>query len=258
MKVLILGCGWVGEAFAEHMQAKGAELWVTSRTAEKADCFIKRGYQSFVLDFDTQSDAVGLSRDFDIVMNSVPATSKYSLEQLDNRFTNLRKLLEGITYRKHIFLSSIGVYPDTDAFIDEHWGDNMNPRLRCAEILMSELPNTLIYRLGGLFGKNRIFAKYFSNRVCRTGGQLANFVHVEDVVQLLDLGFAHLQIDEIYNVVCPKYPYKEDVVRASAERYGYDLPSAFEPADCFQKKVLSTKIQSALNYDFIYSSPLDF
>lgn len=258
MKVLILGCGWVGESFAEHMQAKGAELWVTCRTPEKVKDFKDRGYHACLLDFDEQDEGMDLPLEFDFVLNSVPATAKYSVDVLENRFRNLKKLLHHISYRKHIFLSSIGVYPDCDAVMDENYTQHLNPRLRDAEVLLSNLPNTLIYRLGGLFGKNRIFAKYFSNKVCSTGAQLANFVHVDDVLKLLDLGFTHLDGGEIYNIVCPQHPTKEDVVCASAAKYGYDLPSAFEPADSFQKKVLSTKISTALSYSFIYPSPLDF
>src|SRR5690606_19946753 len=198
----------------------------TCRTPEKVKDFKDRGYHACLLDFDEQDEGMDLPLEFDFVLNSVPATAKYSMEGLENSFRNLKNLLHHISYRKHIFLSSIGVYPDCDAVMDQNYTQRLTPKLRDAELLVSTLSNTSIYRLGGLFGKNRIFHKYFSNKVCRTGAQLANFVQIDDVVQLLDLGFTHLDGGEIYNLVCRLLPAKKDVVRASAGQYGLDLPSA--------------------------------
>lgn len=240
------------------MASQGADLWLTTTSSDKAVRLEQLGYQVQVVDFDRELVPWTWPTSFDYVLTSVPATSKFPQDVLEQRFMNVRKLLQRITYRKHIFLSSVGVYPDRDGVIDEHYAIDLNPRLLFAEELLKSLPHTLIFRLGGLFGKNRIFAKYFANRVCATGDQLANFVHLDDVVALLDLGFAHLEGGEVYNIVSPEYPTKEEVVRASTQKYGYDLPIAFEPKDNFQKKVLSTKIVAALNYSFIYSSPLDF
>lgn len=216
------------------------------------------GYQVQVVDFDRELEPWALPTSFDYVLTSVPATSKFSQDVLEQRFTNVQKLLQRITYRKHIFLSSVGVYPDRDGVMDEHYAIGLNSRLLFAEELLKSLPHTLIFRLGGLFGKSRIFAKYFANRVCTTGDQLANFVHLDDVVALLDLGFVHMEGGEVYNVVSPEHPTKEEVVRASAQKYGYDLPTAFEPDNSFQKIILSKKIIDQLGYQFQFSSPLDF
>ena len=240
------------------MASQGAELWLTTTSSDKAMRLERLGYQVQVVDFDRELEQWALPISFDYVLTSVPATSKFPQDVLEQRFTNVRKLLQRITYRKHIFLSSVGVYPDCDGVMDERYAVDLNPRLLLAEELLKSLPYTLIFRLGGLFGKNRIFAKYFANKVCTTGDQLANFVHLDDVIALLELGFAHLEGGEVYNIVSPEHPTKEEVVRASTQKYGYDLPTAFEPADSFQKKVLPTKIAAALNYPFIYPSPLDF
>ncbi|HMR19414.1 MAG TPA: NAD-dependent epimerase/dehydratase family protein [Sphingobacterium sp.] len=259
MKILILGCGWVGEEFAQKMAQEGAELWVTTTSSDdKAARLEKLGYHVQCVDFDCEPDILALPTSFDYVLTSIPATSRHSVEVLSKRFVRVRALIDALTYRKHIFLSSVGIYPDQNGVFDERYTVELNDRLHDAEQIMQASPNTVIYRLGGLFGKNRVFARYFANKICTTGDQLANFVHVDDVVQLIYLGFHDLYETGIYNVVCPLHPRKKDVILASALKYHCDMPSQFEPKDNFQKKVVSDKIIGALNYRFKFASPLDF
>lgn len=258
VKILILGCGWVGEEFAQQMASQGAELWLTTTSSDKAMRLEQLGDQVQVVDFDRDPEPWTLPTSFDYVLTSVPATSKHSAELLSNRFARVRDLLQKLRYRKHIFLSSVGIYPDRDGLFDEECTEGLNERLYDAERALQDLPDTIIYRLGGLFGKNRVFAKYFANKICTTGGQPANFVHLDDVVVLLELGFERLAEAGIYNIVCPGHPSKEEVVRASAQKYGYDLPFVFEPNNSFQKIVLSKKLIDQLGYQFQFSSPLEF
>ncbi len=127
-----------------------------------------------------------------------------------------------------------------------------------AEEYMLELANTVVYRLGGLFGKNRVFAKYFSERICTTGEQPANFVHIEDVVALLEATTNRTLKHTVYNVVAPLHPKKKDVILASAKKYGYALPLAFEAAETTQKIVSGELLQEELDYQFVLPDPLQF
>lgn len=259
-RVLILGCGWVGEEFANAMKLRGNEVWVTTTTEEKKLRLSEQGFQSVLLDFDSKVvlDGFDIPITFDFVLNSIPASSRNSQEVLLERFNCIKLLLEQLTFRKHIYLSSIGIYPDADGLFDENWQDHLDERLLLAEQTMQQADNTLIYRLGGLFGKSRIFAKYFSGKVCRTGNQPANFVHLADVVKLLVLGFERLRVGEIFNIVAPEHPKKKAVILASAAKYGYAGPSAFESTFNFQKIVSGQKIIDELQYHYKYPSPLKF
>lgn len=259
-RVLILGCGFVGEEFAGAMKLRGYEVWVTTTSEEKRLQLSEQGFQAALLDLDAEVglDASGLPIEFDFVLNSIPASSRNSEEVLTKRFDILKRLLESLNYRKHIYLSSIGIYPDMDGLFDECWLDNLDNRLLFAEQLMQQLDNTLIYRLGGLFGKSRIFAKYFSGKVCQTGNQPANFVHLADVVNLLVLGFEKLEPGEVFNIVAPEHPKKKAVILASASKYGYAGPSSFESGLNVQKVVSGQKIIDQLQYRYRYPSPLKF
>ncbi|MBL1408672.1 Rossmann-fold NAD(P)-binding domain-containing protein [Sphingobacterium faecale] len=258
-RILILGGGWVGQDVAELMYEAGYEVWISTTSLDKVTLFESLGYHGVRIDFDGEfKGKIAFPDSFDFVLNSVPATSRNTTEVLDNRFRNVEWLLQRIVFKKHIFLSSIGVYPDKDGLYDEEWNGELDGRLLGAERIMMELPATLIYRLGGLFGKERIFAKYFSGRVCQSGEQPANFVHLEDVKALIKQGFLSSVTSGIYNIVAPEHPTKREVILASASKYGLPLPSGFDPVASYQKVVSGQKIIDRLEYSYKYRSPLYF
>lgn len=257
-RILILGCGWVGEELALSMLAKGGDVWVTTTTERKVERFTALGLKALLVNFDKEINHPALNGYFDYVLNSVPASSRHRQEEIANRFKNVRQLLKGLEFSKQIFLSSVGIYPDSDGVFDEAWQGPQNEKLALAENEMSTVVNTMIYRLGGLFGKERIFAKYFSGKICNTGSQPSNFVHITDVVALVELGFLKAKTGEKYNIVAPEHPTKREVIMASAQKFGFDLPLAFENTICFQKLVIGSKIVEQLDYTFTYSSPLLF
>lgn len=257
--ILILGCGWVGEEFAMAMLDKGFSVYASTTSQEKCTRLKDMGIKSFVHDFDLNSEPIAsLPTNFDYVLTSIPATSKLSLDQINYRFANIQSFFNIISFTKHIYLSSIGVYPNIDGYFTEDYELVANERLHGAEIMMLELEKTSVYRLGGLFGKKRIFAKYFENRVCTTGDQLANFIHLDDVIALIYNGFLRDIQFPIYNIVAPEHPTKKEVILASAIKYGFYLPSAWEPEDSFQKRVDGAKIIEELNYCFSYPNPINF
>ena len=259
--LLILGCGWVGEELAQQYLKKGWQVWATTTSQEKYHRLIGDGIFAYTHNFDTDLNLdLPVDITFDAVVTSIPATQRQTIEEIRHRFYHVFNVLSAINYSKHIYLSSVGVYPDEDGVFDETYAneDRMNAKLRLAEKQMMSLPYTLTFRLGGLFGKKRIFGKYFENKVVTTGDQPANFVHLDDVVSLLSLAIAGDIPVGYYNVVAPEHPSKKEVILKSAEKYMYDYPSAFTPQDSFQKIVRGEKLATLFNYAFKYPSPLDF
>ncbi|WET67455.1 GDP-L-fucose synthase [Sphingobacterium sp.] len=262
MRILILGCGWLAESFAIHMKHQGHEVWASTTTSEKYHRLKADGIFSFILDFDYENfpAQVVLPTQFDFVLNSIPASQKNSVAILENRFSNIKSFYAHMTWKKQVFLSSIGIYPDKDGVFDESYADTteLSSKLLLAEASMLGLADTIIYRLAGLFGKNRVFAKYFAERICTTGEQPANFVHIDDVIRLLEAASCNALKYTVYNVVAPLHPKKKDVILASAKKYGYALPLAFEAADATQKIVSGRLLLEELDYQFVLPDPLQF
>ena len=259
--LLILGCGWVGEELAHQLKRKGWNVWVTTTTEEKYHRLKNDGIFAYIHNFDRDLDVdLPIDVSFDAVVNSIPATQRNSEGEIEHRFSYVFRTLCSINYKQHIFLSSVGVYPDLDDTFFESYADEeqMSPKLRLAETKMMSLPATSTFRLGGLFGKNRVFGKYFQDKVVSIGDQPANFIHLDDVVGIIEKAIeTKLQIG-YYNLVAPEHPSKKDVILKSAQKYMYSYPTSFEPSHSFQKIVNGDKISKLLNYEFKYPSPLDF
>jgi len=251
----------VGQSAAAKWLGDGHEVWASTTTLEKYHRLQDDGIFAFQYDFDTHDLPVeSMPTVFDFILVSIPATNRHTVEVLRARFERVHTFLNRLQYQKLIFLSSIGIYPDISAYIDEYRlnEDSLHGKLKLAEQSIGQMERVHIFRLGGLFGKNRIFAKYFENKICSTGGQPANFVHVDDVTTLLELAFRSDLQHPIYNVVAPEHPLKKDVILAAAAKYNMALPSSFEDVDSFQKIVLGDLLQNELNYSFKFPSPLGF
>lgn len=259
LRILILGCGWIGEALADRLMLEGHEVYATTTNLEKYQRLQAAGIFAIMANFDEPVDQSDFPSHIDFVLNSIPAVKRLDYPLLTARFEAARTLLKQLAYRKHIFLSSVGVYPDRDGeFTEETILDERDNKLLAAEVCMQALPNTIVYRLGGLFGGQRIFAKYFQDKVCTTGAQCTNFVHQTDVLNLIQLGFQKQLSASCYNLVTPESSSKREAILASAAKYGFRPPAAFDDQECFQKHVSGDKIRQALDYTFVYPSPLDF
>src|SRR5690606_36304380 len=258
MNILILGCGWIGEAIVAKRCAEGHRVYATTTKEEKYQRLKDAGIFAILCDFDQPVNPSDFPQEVDYVLNSVPAIRRLSAEQIQQRFARVVEVLGNTSYRKHIFLSSVGIYPDIDGVFDDESTILTDSNLALAEEYMRVLPHTIIYRLGGLFGENRVLAKYFENKICAIGQQLANFIHLRDVLEILDQGFKKLPVGEFYNIVTPEHPLKKEVVLSSAQKYGFALPVSFDKQADFQKTVSGRKVENALQYTFLYPSPLDF
>ena len=259
--LLILGCGWVGEELAYQLKRKGWKVWVTTTTQEKYHRLLNDGIFAYVHNFDCDfSLDLPVDVSFDAVINSIPASQKNTESEIEHRFSFVFNALSFINFKKHIFFSSVGVYPDMDGIFDETFVQEelLSRKLRIAEQKMSSLPYSYVFRLGGLFGKDRVFGKYFQDKIVNTGNQPSNFIHLNDVVGIIEHALnTNLPIG-YYNLVAPQHPLKKEVILESAQKYMYSYPSSFEPQNSFQKVVNADKITKLLNYQFKYPSPLDF
>ncbi|HLS96360.1 MAG TPA: NAD-dependent epimerase/dehydratase family protein [Sphingobacterium sp.] len=258
MVFLILGCGWVGTFFGQKMLNEGHQVYATTTRENKWHDLTYAGMHAIQADFDGEICKADFPPSVDYVLNSIPATQRLEGAVVRARFQTVQDLLSSVSYKKHIFLSSVGIYPDEDGIFTEEFPIDRNQNLYLAETSMLQLGQTLVYRLGGLFGGDRIFAKYFEGRICTTGEQRANFIHRNDVAALIQLGFLRPLASSVYNLVTPEHPLKADVVLASAARHGFSLPSGFNSQSNFQKVVSGERIVRELGYTFLYKSPLHF
>ncbi|SEK56258.1 Rossmann-fold NAD(P)-binding domain-containing protein [Parapedobacter koreensis] len=262
MNVLIVGCGWVGTHVATNLVADGHRVWATCTSAGKALQLEQLGLVSQVADFDKEYCTADFDGEaFDLAIISVPITHRDTLDVVADRFSRLSAFMQKLSFKQSVFFGSVGIYPQVSAEIaeDTFADEELDARLLLGEsTLRSAFPGLNILRLGGLFGFERVMAKHFVGKVCQIGYQTANFVHVTDIDGIIRAMVAKHAQGKTYNVVCPEHPLKKDVIEVSAIKYGYGLPEAFSDTDTTAKIVSPDRLMTELDYQFVYSSPLQF
>lgn len=263
MKVLILGCGWVGTIFAEKLIHSGHEVYATTTSSAKKDSLDKKKIISYLINFNDspKSPDDDFPTFFDLILISVPAAKKEVLTRCLSKFKQLSHFLQHIQHRCVIYLSSTGIYPYTDYLINE---DNVpttqldNKLYQVEQYLKSTLTDLNILRLGGIFGYDRIPGKHFSGKVCAVANQLANYIHADDICHIL-LTIEQKNIKrQLFNAVSPKHPKKEDIILKMSNKYKFVRPSAFQDTKDSEKMVSPKKLCDTLDYHFLYPDPLEY
>ncbi|QNL49618.1 hypothetical protein H8S90_23325 [Olivibacter sp. SDN3] len=264
MHVLILGCGWIGNIFAEKLLAESPhKIFASTTSSDKAIQLNKIGIHSAVINFNEPifPGKELATNSFDLVLISVPAKKKEEHTACMEKFKRLANFLQKIKYHHAIYLSSTGIYPQAETTIaEDNIPDEMlDKKLYGAEkILSSSLMRLTILRLGGIFGYDRVPGKHFSEKTCSVGYQYANYIHADDIINVILSIYRSGITNEILNVVSPHHPIKKDIILRMAHKYHFPLPSSFLAATEKQKVISSEKLIRILNYQFLYPSPLDY
>jgi nucleoside-diphosphate-sugar epimerase len=209
-RVLIAGCGYVGEAAADafHQQGWGVEGWTA--TVESAAKLSGRPYPVRAIDVTDSSAVSAASGEFDVVIHC--ASSRGGDEEQYRRlyFEGAQNLLRGLPRATLLFTSSTSVYAQTDgSVVDE--ASPAAPRHEKGKILRDteELvlaAGGIVVRLGGIHGPRRSFflTRLLEGRTPPEGNdRLINQVHRDDIVSALLL-LANRRADcrgQVFNVV---------------------------------------------------------
>ena len=205
-RVLIAGCGYVGEAAATafHEAGWGVEGWTAS--AESAAKLSNRPYPVRAVDV-TNPEPSG---PFDVVIHCVSSHGGDENEYRRLYFQGAKSLLRTFTEATLLFTSSTSVYGQTDgSTVDE---DSAAEPLHQKGKILRETEDLvlaaggIILRLGGIHGPGRSALAAKSLRGETTAGapgRFINQVHRDDIVAALLL-LAHRrdeQSGQVFNVV---------------------------------------------------------
>ncbi len=217
LTVSILGCGWIGATFAETIDTSKYEVHCLSRNTEE----------------NIEEDRYSC----DSLVIAIPPRDNY-LEVL----TQTLKKTHPDT--QIILLSSISFYDGKPLVIE-------------AEALVQSLyEEVVILRLGGLMGYDRIAGKYTAGKVL-TSDARTNYVHRDDVINILNNIISQNIRDEVFDVVAPVQCMKKEIFSQNAKRFDFD-ETEFLAGD-MQGKVLSPgKMCEVLSYVFIKEDVRNF
>ena len=242
--VSILGCGWIGLELARHLASRGVTVYGSTTHLTNLPRIKEVGAQPFLICLPLENDADTCEAFFStpVLVVTIPFLRTYQdpwsyFYLLEPLFSILDKNLN----KQIIFTSSTSIYSDLSGEVNEDSALDLS--LERQKVLFAVEQEFLkrkgvVLRLGGLYGGDR--------KVTPRGDldRPINYVHREDVVQVIDrVIFNNIQ-GHIYNVV-------SDDHRTKREIFNHHLTHDFPRLDT-AKIVSNTKLKNDLGYAFIH------
>jgi nucleoside-diphosphate-sugar epimerase len=275
MRVLIVGCGYVGVALGETLVKQHHELFGLRRSADGADELKAAGIQPLVADITQPGALAKLPKPFDWVVNTV-SSSKGGIDEYRAVFLKgTRLLVEWLATApplKFVYTSSTSVYGQTDGSIVKETSPTelISPTsqvlVQTENLLLERVRENFpaaILRVAGIYGPERghLFLQYLKNeaRISGQGERIINMIHRDDLVNVIIAALKNGRPGEIYNAVDDEPVAQIHFFRWLSETLGKSMPP-FEAEDknlqrkrgVTNKKVSNRKMKMELGVQLRY------
>jgi nucleoside-diphosphate-sugar epimerase len=238
-RILIAGCGYVGEAAANLFHERGWQVEGWTASAASADELSKRPYPVRAVDVADGTSVLANSQQFDVVLQCASSRGGDAEEYRRLYLEGARNLIAAFPTATLVFTSSTSVYAQKDgSVVDESSAAEPTQAngkiLREAEGLV--LSNRgIVVRLGGIYGPGRSFllSKFLAGTaVIEPNDRFINQVHRDDIVSAL-LFLVERRAEfarEIYNVVDDHPITPREAYAWLSSQLKRSLPPAGKPA----------------------------
>ena len=235
-KVAIIGLGWLGMPLALSLVARGYQVLGSKTTPDGVEAARMCGIESYPLLLQPQmacdSDAQDALFNVDALILTLPARRSGDGENF--YFQAVQQVVDtALAYgvARIIFTSSTSVYGESDGPVTET--SPLAPVTGSGRVLkeleswLHSLPGTEvdIVRLAGLVGPERHPGRFMANKTQLTHGRRGvNLVHLDDVIEALNLLLQAPQGGHLYNLCAPGHPTRADFYPQMAKRLGLTPP----------------------------------
>lgn len=270
MRVLVIGCGYVGKSLAKVLREAAHEVHTISRRAPEAGDGL--GIQHHSIDVTIPEQLASLPPEFDWVVNLV-SSSRGGVEDYEKAYfqgtRNILAWLQPSPPKKYVYTSSTSVYGQTDGSLvkENSPATGASPTgevlLRTEQLLLAAFQKSkfpgIILRVAGIYGPERghLFHQYLKNeaRISGQGERIVNMIHRDDLVSLILRALQSGRPGEIYNAVDDEPVTQLHFFRWLAETLGKWMPP-FETDDSgasrkrgnTNKKISNRKIKAELGF----------
>jgi len=271
MRVLIVGCGYVGLPLGAELVRQGHEVFGLRRSVSAERELKTAGIKPLVADITRPETLAKLPRGFDWVVNCVAAgggAENYRRVYLEGT-RNLLEWLAGAPPEKFVHTGSTSVYAQYDGSAVTE-ASPAEPVAATAKILRKtenvllaaarEKFPAVILRVAGIYGPGRgHWVKQFLRgeaRIEGDGSRWLNMIHRDDVVGCIIAALKNGRAGEIYNAADDQPMRQLNFFAWLAETLGKPLPP-FVPETPDERKrgvtakrVSNAKLRTELNYEF--------
>jgi len=251
-KILILGCGWLGQLVGQELSKNGYKVFGSYRSSQARKSLCEKGIHGFYIDFNESTkipeDVIeGATHVFIFLPPSAAKTKAYEelLYDLAKQFSNSIQV---------IFSSSTGVYPSSSGTYDENFEIDPNKpnRLFPAESTLRNLleKRLTIFRLGGLIGPGRHPAYSLSGKkLSNDGTNPVNLIHVNDIIIAVKWVCENNHFGHTYNLVHPDHPSKKAYYTEAAIHFGI-TPPEFGTEPAANRLVIGNVIEEQTSFEY--------
>lgn len=276
MRVLILGCGYVGLPLGAELARLGHDVSGLRRSVSARPDLLAAGITPVVGDITRPGHLAVLPASFDWVVNCVASAGggadDYRRVYLDGT-RHLIGWLGAAPPLKYVYTGSTSVYGQNDASAVSEISP-AEPASETARVLVEtetlllkaaeqgRLP-AIVLRVAGIYGPERghAFRQYLRNeaRIQGDGRRYLNMIHRDDVVGCIVAALQKGRAGEVYNAADDEPVTEIDFYTWLATRMGKGLPVKV-PADAettrkrgtTNKRVSNRKLKDELGYRFKY------
>lgn len=246
MRVLIVGCGYVGLPLGETLARRGHEVFGLRRSAEADAQLRAAGITPLHADVTRPETLRALPGGFGWVVNCA-ATRGGDVEDYERLYLrgnlNLIEWLATSPPEKFVFTSSTGVYGQDDGSLvtEESPAEPSAPTARvlvvAERVLLAaaregRLP-AVILRVAGIYGPGRGYwlREFLSGRARLEGdgSRVFNMIHRDDLITAIVAAFERGRPGEVYNVVDDEPVRQREFFEWLAARTGLPMPSEATP-----------------------------
>ena len=217
MRVLIVGCGYVGLPLGIELVRQGHEVFGLRRSAMVADDLKEAGLQPLRADITRPEELHRLPRDFDWVVNCTASggggPDEYRQVYRDGN-RHLIAWLAGSPLKKFIYTSSTSVYGQNDGSLVTE-SSPAQPDAGTAKVLVEteqlllaaarEGFPAVILRVAGIYGPARghWFKAFLRGeaRIEGEGARFLNMIHRDDLIGVIIAALQQASPGEIFNAV---------------------------------------------------------
>lgn len=276
MRVLIVGCGYVGVPLAGELARQGHEVFGLSRSDGTGAELKSFGATPLIADITKPATLAPLPSVYDWVVNCVASSGGEAAAYREVYLQGTRNLIEWLSAappRKFVYTSSTSVYGRTDgSSVTE--SSVAEPASKTSKILV-ETENVLlaaaarsgfpavILRVAGIYGPERghWFKQFLKNEAVieGTGGRILNMIHRDDVVGAIIAALEHGKSGQIYNASDDEPVSQLKYFEWLAEKLRRPLPpfsaedrQTFRKRGVTSKKVSNHRLKTELEYKFKY------
>jgi nucleoside-diphosphate-sugar epimerase len=276
VRVLIIGCGYVGQALGVELIRQGHTVWGMRRSAAAGEGLRAAGIEPVIADITRRDDLARVPAEFEWIVNTTSSARGGLAEYQEVYFEGTRNLLQWLSAtppKKYVHVGSTSVYGQTDASQVKE-SSAAEPATDTGRILAAtekllldsvraqNFPAVLL-RVAAIYGPDRghNFLRYLKDeaKIPGQGMRLLNMIHRDDVVGCIIAALRSGRPGEIYNATDDEPVPQIHFFRWLSETLGKNMPpfipeSSVAPGKrgSTNKKVLNRKMRMELGYALRY------